>query len=169
MPGCCLDVKRPKATSRSCRTTQVKPLLLATGLAVAAEARLHFVGRPPTFQSHAWPSTARAVSPSQPDLEESDLHVISLRKPRDAVRACPVRSYWTWKEKVLGDGHDFFIPRPRTTRRLASVFRSMPGADVEALSQKPEFEMPNCIPAIQHVMTTAVELRKTFADASVKL
>ncbi|CAE7775294.1 uidB, partial [Symbiodinium sp. CCMP2456] len=113
------------------RATQVKRLLLATGLAASTEARLHFVGRPPTFQSHAWLQTARAVSPSQPDRQESDLHVISLRKPRDAVRACPVRSCWTWKEKVLGDGHDFFIPRPRTTRRLASVFRSMPGADIE--------------------------------------
>ena len=28
---------------------------------------------------------------------------------------------WRWKESVLGDGQDFFVPKPLTTHRLASV------------------------------------------------
>ncbi|CAE7391523.1 uidB [Symbiodinium natans] len=81
------------------------------------------------FRSHAW---RRAAPPEGATAtpEATDLHVVSLRKPRDSVRACPARSCWTWKERVLGDGHDFFIPRPRTARRLSSVIRSTSSPEV---------------------------------------
>ena len=70
-----------------------------------------------------------------------------------------------------GSDHDRNVKgsKPKHSAAQLPVSSSVCLLGLEALSQKPEFEMPNCIPAIQHVMTTAVELRKTFADASVKL
>ncbi|CAK9090386.1 unnamed protein product [Durusdinium trenchii] len=77
-----------------------------------------------TASRHCWLWVAMwaclSVRSRQQPAQVADMHVVTLRKPKDHVWACAARSCWTWKELVLGDGHDFFIPRPRATRRLAS-------------------------------------------------
>jgi hypothetical protein len=40
------------------------------------------------------------------------------------------RRCWAWKERLLGDGHDFFIPRPKTTRRLCGWLVSTASKEV---------------------------------------
>jgi hypothetical protein len=51
------------------------------------------------------------------------LLVLSLPPPDE----CNYRSYgilssaWRWKDAVLGDGHDYFVPRPQTLRKLNQV------------------------------------------------
>ena len=58
-----------------------------------------------------------------------DLMVATLRKPRDHVWACAERRCWQWKEWLLGDGHDFFVPRPRATRSLAQWLQQELGVE----------------------------------------
>lgn len=43
------------------------------------------------------------------------------------------RRCWQWKEWLLGDGHDFFIPRPRATGRLAQWLQQELGVEEAAL------------------------------------
>eukprot|EP00435_Cladocopium_sp_Y103_P042872 s406_g11.t5 len=63
----------------------------------------------------------RLLVESKADLQQQ---TVTLRKPKDDVWACATRRCWAWKERLLGDGHDFFIPRPKTTRRLCGWLRS---------------------------------------------
>eukprot|EP00667_Euglena_gracilis_P023565 EG_transcript_26655 len=59
------------------------------------------------------------VSLNAEESEVSDLHLVSLlRPPGDTANRAAARC-WGWKDRVLGDGHDFFVPRRRTARRLA--------------------------------------------------
>ena len=40
-----------------------------------------------------------------------------------------VADTWRWKDAVLGDGRDFFVPKPKTLRALSAFFlQSIPGA-----------------------------------------
>jgi len=60
--------------------------------------------------------------------ERTSLHLISL-PPKDDTFALPgeslVRECWRWKDSALGDGRDYFIPRPRALKAFHSLFVGM--------------------------------------------
>ena len=47
------------------------------------------------------------------------VHGVCFLRPSSTSGAS--QRMWRWKESVLGDGQDFFVPKPLTTHRLASV------------------------------------------------
>jgi hypothetical protein len=53
------------------------------------------------------------------------LLLLSLQHPERYGRFCPtVANVWKWKDAVLGDGRDFFIPRPKTLAKLQQYLMS---------------------------------------------
>ena len=56
------------------------------------------------------------------------LHIISL-PPKNDTFALPgeslVRECWRWKDTALGDGRDYFVPRPRALKAFHSLFVGM--------------------------------------------
>eukprot|EP00746_Dinoflagellata_sp_MGD_P088091 gnl/MRDRNA2_/MRDRNA2_34888_c0_seq1.p1 gnl/MRDRNA2_/MRDRNA2_34888_c0~~gnl/MRDRNA2_/MRDRNA2_34888_c0_seq1.p1 ORF type:complete len:575 (-),score=88.81 gnl/MRDRNA2_/MRDRNA2_34888_c0_seq1:92-1732(-) len=57
------------------------------------------------------------------DQQLHELHVISLRKPKKGFEPWESAAWlcWQWKDAVMGDGRDMFLPRPRTCRKLAAA------------------------------------------------
>jgi hypothetical protein len=54
------------------------------------------------------------------------IHLLSLQwTPDDDAQKFSrvVKDTWRWKDAVLGDGHDFFKPKPRTLKALQSFLR----------------------------------------------
>eukprot|EP00977_Amphora_coffeiformis_P000506 scaffold126_cov178-Amphora_coffeaeformis.AAC.5 len=62
----------------------------------------------------------------------------------------PTRDLWKWKDAVLGDGRDFFIPRPKTLRALQQ-YLMMPQPQVETRNNNTDTDMDR-IPEIQECM-----------------
>jgi hypothetical protein len=57
---------------------------------------------------------------------KSQIHLLSLQwTPEDDAQKFSrvVRDTWRWKDAVLGDGRDFFVPKPRTLKALQSFLR----------------------------------------------
>ena len=56
------------------------------------------------------------------------LHLVSL-PPKDDSFSLPaeslIRDCWKWKDSVLGDGRDYFVPRPKTLKAFHSLFVGM--------------------------------------------
>ena len=46
------------------------------------------------------------------------IHLFSLKWTPDERISKPVRDVWRWKDASLGDGRDFFVPKPKTIRSL---------------------------------------------------
>ena len=46
------------------------------------------------------------------------IHLFSLKWTPDECISKPVRDVWRWKDASLGDGRDFFVPKPKTIRSL---------------------------------------------------
>lgn len=66
-------------------------------------------------------TTSLSSSSSSPVAASSNLHLLSLQWSSDkdpSNFSKPTRDLWKWKDAVLGDGRDFFVPRPRTLRAL---------------------------------------------------
>jgi hypothetical protein len=61
------------------------------------------------------------------DQSRLKIHLFSLRWPDEKdPRAFSkiVRDTWRWKDTVLGDGRDFFVPRPKTLKALQYYIQS---------------------------------------------
>lgn len=60
-----------------------------------------------------------AASTSSPKLHPHEqIHLVSLEYPSDSRFSKVVKDVWKWKDAVLGDGRDFFVPRTNTLRSL---------------------------------------------------
>eukprot|EP00667_Euglena_gracilis_P015359 EG_transcript_15979 len=70
------------------------------------------------------------VSLNAEESEVSDLHLVSLLRPPGDTAKCAAARCWGWKDRVLGDGHDFFVPRRRTARRLAVALMAPTARDL---------------------------------------
>ena len=46
------------------------------------------------------------------------LYLFSLQASTEDDYSVPTRNVWKWKDTVLGDGRDFFVPRPKTLLAL---------------------------------------------------
>ncbi|CAJ1380244.1 unnamed protein product [Effrenium voratum] len=125
------------------------------------------------FPSHRWlaPSEIRLRSPRALPVEDT-VHVVTLRKPGDQVHACAWRRCWTWKERVLGDGHDFFVPRQKTTAKLAKALLREEGLeevavlgnckrlDIYVASERKREELPEVLAA---ALCRQMAWHRTFA------
>jgi hypothetical protein len=67
------------------------------------------------------PSSLHATRDDRASGVDYDVHLFSLKwstldDPANFSKA--VRDTWRWKDEVLGDGRDFFVPRPKTLHAL---------------------------------------------------
>ena len=100
---------------------------------------IHSRKRRCSHEAHA--STAvtidTALSRNSTSTEHS-LHLVSL-PPKDDSFSLPaeslIRNCWKWKDSVLGDGRDYFVPRPKTLKAFHSLFVGMEISIDVALTQ----------------------------------
>jgi hypothetical protein len=58
---------------------------------------------------------------------DATVHLFSLNWTPDECISKPVRDVWKWKDSSLGDGRDFFIPKPKTIQALQDfILRQCP-------------------------------------------
>ena len=50
--------------------------------------------------------------------QPQDVYLLSLQWTPDDCISKPVRDVWKWKDAALGDGRDFFVPKPKTIQAL---------------------------------------------------
>jgi hypothetical protein len=48
----------------------------------------------------------------------NELFLLSLKWTPDEQISTDVRALWKWKDSTLGDGRDFFVPKPKTLKKL---------------------------------------------------
>lgn len=91
----------------------------------------------PNQQSTLLSSTSTISSPSS--SSKHTIHLISL-PPKDDKYKLPgealVRECWRWKDSALGDGRDYFVPRPRALRAFQSLILGME-IDVSGVAGSP--------------------------------
>lgn len=67
-------------------------------------------------------------APSTSSHPKRSMHLISL-PAKDDLFSQPaeslVRECWKWKDSVLGDGRDYFVPRPKSLKAFHSLFVGM--------------------------------------------
>jgi hypothetical protein len=64
------------------------------------------------------------------NTSQIQIHLLSLQwTPEDDAQTFSrvVKDTWRWKDAVLGDGRDFFVPKPRTLKALQSFLRGGTG------------------------------------------
>jgi hypothetical protein len=67
-----------------------------------------------------------STAPSSTAIRNVSLY--SLQWTPDERISIPVRKVWKWKDNVLGDGRDFFVPKPKTIRKLQTILlNQVPG------------------------------------------
>jgi hypothetical protein len=75
---------------------------------------------------------------------QSSLYLISLEyTPDDERISKPVRDVWKWKDSVLGDGRDFFVPKPKTILALQEyILKHCPAiTEISVISNCARFEV----------------------------
>lgn len=73
-----------------------------------------------------------------------DVYLFSLKWPGDEARSFSktVRDVWKWKDEVLGDGRDFFVPKPKTLTALQNqLLKSEAIKECSILSNCARFEI----------------------------
>lgn len=82
---------------------------------------------PPTRErspSYSYPlrsSVEETTNPStnhENTTDDGTVHLLSLNWTPDECISKPVRDVWKWKDFTLGDGRDFFVPKPKTIQAL---------------------------------------------------
>ncbi|KAL3802020.1 hypothetical protein ACHAWO_002440 [Cyclotella atomus] len=107
-----------------------RPIILAQ-LSLLAVVSYAFCNNGQTWRSTTLRQSAtlpfnNTVS-KQPPPKRS-IHLISL-PPKDDTFSLPaeslIRECWKWKDSVLGDGRDYFVPRPKSLKAFHSLFVGM--------------------------------------------
>lgn len=57
---------------------------------------------------------------TNPEFSTSQIYLFSLQWTPDERISKPCRDLWKWKDATLGDGRDFFVPKPKTIKALQS-------------------------------------------------
>jgi hypothetical protein len=74
---------------------------------------------PQTSALFSGPNKWTESSPSTAIGNSTDnIHLLSLKWTPDDCISKPVRDVWKWKDSALGDGRDFFVPKPKTITLL---------------------------------------------------
>lgn len=85
---------------------------------------VHFNDEAPTatemkLSSQTSPADDTPVQITANNNTKSSIFLISLEyTPDDERISKPVRDVWKWKDSILGDGRDFFVPKPKTILAL---------------------------------------------------
>lgn len=65
------------------------------------------------------PKSHRPAKATKVFTAGGNVHLLSLQWPNESLAfSKPVKDLWRWKDAVLGDGRDFFVPKPRTLTAL---------------------------------------------------
>lgn len=100
---------------------------------------LSMVGLPVMASSSAVAAFSATSTISSPSSSKHTIHLISL-PPKDDKYKLPgealVRECWRWKDSTLGDGRDYFVPRPRALKAFQSLFLGME-IDVSGVAGSP--------------------------------
>jgi hypothetical protein len=62
--------------------------------------------------------TSSAQQQQQYNATTQEVYLFSLQWNPDDCISKPVRDLWKWKDATLGDGRDFFVPKPKTIAAL---------------------------------------------------
>jgi len=116
--------------SSSCRTTSWAKKSMKTSAAAAVSSTSSSKVLPSSKQQHD--RRERKSDPvvvgdeNKTTTTTTNVHLLSLQwtdnEPVDDGRgfSSTVRAVWRWKDAVLGDGRDFFVPKPKTVAALQS-------------------------------------------------
>jgi hypothetical protein len=77
--------------------------------------------RSPSYSYSLRSSVEETTIPStnhQNATNDGTVHLLSLNWTPDECISKPVRDVWKWKDSSLGDGRDFFVPKPKTIQAL---------------------------------------------------
>jgi hypothetical protein len=104
------------------------------------------------------PTRRGGVEEDALSLSSSRLHLLSLQWSSDkdpSKFSKPTRDLWKWKDAVLGDGRDYFVPRPRTLQALQSYLLRPDDNDENSLLLQECVILSNCARFEVLVFTTA--------------
>jgi hypothetical protein len=121
------------------------------GLPVMASAAVVAFSVAPNQQSSTLLSSSTSTI-SSPSSSKHTIHLISL-PPKDDKFKLPgealVRECWRWKDSTLGDGRDYFVPRPRALRAFQTLFLGMEFDVISGVAGSPldvRLSMPSSSP-----------------------
>lgn len=58
------------------------------------------------------------ITANENDDDNNNAYIFSLQWPTENSFSKPVKDVWRWKDSILGDGRDFFVPKPQTLTAL---------------------------------------------------
>ena len=70
--------------------------------------------------SHDHESNSKNNNNNNNNINDSNLHLLSLQFPQESFSKA-IQQAWRWKDSVLGDGRDFFVPKPKTLAALNAL------------------------------------------------
>ncbi len=85
--------------------------------APSRRGRRDFVADPEKFSENSWRNS------TIPKSSDSQIYLFSLQWTPDGRISKPCRDLWKWKDATLGDGRDFFVPKPKTIKALQDLLR----------------------------------------------
>jgi hypothetical protein len=137
LPSCMPFSIRRKLTARSIVGKFGRTQETATRLSVAV----------PSFDPEI--SSFVTCSPSQTSTttSTSSIHLLSLKCPSDGFELLSkqVKDVWEWKDEMLGDGRDFFVPSQKTLEKLQGVLmKDIKGSTDFAISLDECAILSNC-------------------------
>lgn len=106
-------------------------------------------------EGHNAPSSTSTTS------QERTLHLVSLPSKDDSFSSPAeslVRDCWRWKDDALGDGRDYFVPRPRALRAFHSLFVGME-IEVQGDGEVSGGEVMLMLPLNEDIQSFPVEIR----------
>ena len=106
--------------------------------------------RPLGLRSSSVSVVDEAVSVRQPFAPPAhSIHLVSLpsRNDRFVSGESLVRECWRWKDAKLGDGRDFFVPRPRALKAFHDLFVGM---ELSVASEGDQVELQMDLPPRGH-------------------
>lgn len=152
-------------------------LMLWTFLGLVSVSLHYFVEAlaadlPPQIGAHGViKSSPRLASGAQPlqdrpqETNEPSVFLFSLQWTPDDRISREVRSLWKWKDSTLGDGRDFFVPKPKTLKSLQNyLLKHCTGLqECSVLSNCARLEVL-CIVAKSATSSTHASTRNNNAD-----
>lgn len=96
-------------------------------------------------------TTTTTPTPTTPTTTAaSSIPVAQQQPPKNAHAALLVRRLWEWKDDALGDGRDFFVPRPKTLAALNQVLRQqLQATECVVLSNCARFDVLLVVPNLE--------------------
>lgn len=71
--------------------------------------------------------TSIGQNSTSPTSSHSQVYLLSLKWTPDERLSKPCRDLWKWKDMTLGDGRDFFVPKPKTIKALQGLLLTQCG------------------------------------------